>query len=164
LAGGSHAQSAPGRLGARVEGGVKLVRDTLRAAVLRVLAEGPAHGYLILKRIEEATGGYWRPTPGTLYPLLDQLVREGVVEVASVEREVKGGKRVTYRLTPKGWRELASIVLFKAGLRPHYTLFQVVEAIEHLRRAGLEEEAARACSVLRDNLRRVQESLERICR
>ncbi|MEB3851302.1 MAG: PadR family transcriptional regulator [Desulfurococcales archaeon] len=148
----------------RVEGGSRLVRETLRAAVLRVLAEGPSHGYQILKKIEEATQGYWRPTPGTLYPLLDQLEREGVIEKAGVERSnVKSGKRIRYRLTEKGWRELASIVLTKARIRPYYTIFQVVDAIGYLRGAGLDSEAREACETLRRGIRELLERLDASC-
>ncbi len=153
-----------GPAGARLEGGNRLVRETLRAAVLRVLAEGPGHGYQILRRIEEATQGYWRPTPGTLYPLLDQLEREGVIEKVRVETQgVKSGKRIMYKLTPRGWRELAEIVLLKARIRPYYTIFQVVEAIRYLRRAGLEDQAFEACETLRRGLRDLLRAVEDTC-
>ncbi len=146
-------------------GGGRLIRETLRAAVLRILAEGPAHGYSIIKRVEEATLGCWRPTPGTLYPLLDQLEREGVVERVSVETAgVKSGRRVKYRLTEKGWRELASIVIFKARLRPRYTTFQVVEPIALLKKQGYREEAAEACKLLRQGLEEMLRLLDEVCR
>ncbi|MEB2837093.1 MAG: PadR family transcriptional regulator [Desulfurococcales archaeon] len=148
----------------RPSSGGRLVRETLRAAVLRVLAERPSHGYAVIKRIEEATLGCWRPTPGTLYPLLEQLEAEGVIERAGVETaHVKSGRRVKYRLSRKGWEELASIVMFKARLRPFYTTFQVVDAIELLRKAGYEAEAREACRLFKEGLRRLLERLREAC-
>ncbi|WP_062662730.1 PadR family transcriptional regulator [Aeropyrum camini] len=70
-----------------------IIRESLRQLVLRVLAERPYHGYEIMNRIEEITYGAWRPAPGTLYPLLDQLKREGLIRVERMDKEgVKGGE------------------------------------------------------------------------
>ncbi len=45
--------------------------------VLLTLAEGDSHGYALSKSIEAATGGTVRLTPGTLYPLIKQLLADG---------------------------------------------------------------------------------------
>jgi DNA-binding PadR family transcriptional regulator len=71
--------------------------------VLNALLEGPAHGYEIIRRLEERSGGLWRPSAGSVYPMLQQLEDE---ELVTSETESQGGKRV-YQLTDSG-REQAS--------------------------------------------------------
>jgi len=39
------------------------------------------HGYQLMQRITERSDGAWRPSPGTVYPVLAQLEDEGMVEV-----------------------------------------------------------------------------------
>lgn len=79
--------------------------------MLAVLLEGPGHGYDIMQRIEEKTGGAWRPSPGSVYPTLQLLGDEGFV-VAS-ERD---GKRV-FEITETG-RVEAQRRLDEAGGAP----------------------------------------------
>jgi DNA-binding PadR family transcriptional regulator len=75
----------------------KLVpRGFLSSYVLLILKEGPLHGYEIMKKIEERTG-FWRPSPGTIYPLLRSLVKNGLIEVISENDRAK-----KYKLTQKG--------------------------------------------------------------
>jgi DNA-binding PadR family transcriptional regulator len=71
-------------------------RGFLKSFVLLILKEKASHGYEIMEKINEKTG-FWRPSPGTVYPLLRSLEREGLIE------EIKPSvKRRTYKLTPKG--------------------------------------------------------------
>ena len=82
-------------------------RSILRLLVLGLLAEKPMHGYELLKRIEEITRGFWRPSPGTLYSLLKSLREEGLVVTDRVEGSgVPSGLRIVYRLTKKGYDQL----------------------------------------------------------
>lgn len=81
--------------------GPKAGRGDVRAAILALLREGPRNGYQIMSEIEERSGGVWRPSPGAVYPALQQLADEGLVEA-----EEAGGKR-TFRLTEAGQRYLA---------------------------------------------------------
>jgi DNA-binding PadR family transcriptional regulator len=78
-----------GRRGRRARG------DT-RLAVLALLAEQPRHGYEIIQEISERTGGVWRPSPGSIYPTLQQLEDEGLVRTEEAD-----GRR-TVRLTESG--------------------------------------------------------------
>lgn len=69
--------------------------------VLLALADGPKHGYLVMKEVEERTGGEVRLSTGTLYGLIkrfldDELIVELPAEGDSDER------RRPYRLTPFG--------------------------------------------------------------
>ena len=69
--------------------------------VLSALLRGPLHGYAIMKRAEELSGGRVRLATGTLYTALDRLTAEGHVELVSEER-VGGRVRRTYGLTEGG--------------------------------------------------------------
>jgi DNA-binding PadR family transcriptional regulator len=77
-------------------------RGDIRAAILVLLAEQPMHGYQIIQELAERTGGVWRPSPGSVYPTLQQLEDEELVR----ETASDSGKRV-YELTDAG-REQAS--------------------------------------------------------
>ena len=76
-------------------------RGDIRRALLATLEDGPGHGYELIGRLEERSGGVWRPSPGSVYPTLQMLEDEGLVR--SDERE---GKRV-YELTEAGRAEAA---------------------------------------------------------
>ncbi len=71
-------------------------RGDIRWALLEALGDGPAHGYELITRLEERSGGVWRPSPGSVYPTLQMLEDEGLVR--SEERDAK---RV-YELTEPG--------------------------------------------------------------
>jgi len=72
----------------------------VRLAILSLLEEGPKHGYQIIKDLTERSGGLYRASAGTVYPTLQQLEDEGLIQSDS-----QGGRR-TYRLTPEGVVEL----------------------------------------------------------
>jgi PadR family transcriptional regulator PadR len=69
--------------------------------VLAALLGGPLHGYAIMKRAEELSGGRVRLATGTLYTALDRLTAEGNVRLVS-EETVAGRIRRTYGLTEDG--------------------------------------------------------------
>jgi DNA-binding PadR family transcriptional regulator len=78
--------------------GPKAGRGDVRAAILALLREGPRNGYQIMSEIEERSGGAWRPSPGAVYPALQQLADEGLIEA-----EESAGRR-TFSLTDAGHR------------------------------------------------------------
>ncbi len=78
--------------------GPKAGRGDVRAAILALLREGPRNGYQIMSEIEERSRGAWRPSPGAVYPALQQLADEGLIEA-----EESGGRR-TFSLTDAGRR------------------------------------------------------------
>jgi DNA-binding PadR family transcriptional regulator len=80
--------------GGRGRGGRR--RGDIRTALLLALTESPAHGYELIGRIEEKSGGRWRPSAGSVYPTLQLLEDEGLV--TGTERD---GKRV-YAVTEAG--------------------------------------------------------------
>jgi DNA-binding PadR family transcriptional regulator len=78
--------------------GPKASRGDVRAAILALVQEGPRNGYQIMSEIEERSGGAWRPSPGAVYPALQQLADEGLIE-----GEESAGRR-TFTLTDAGRR------------------------------------------------------------
>ena len=69
--------------------------------VLASLLAGPLHGYAIIKRAEDMSGGRVRLATGTLYTALDRLTAEGLVRLVS-EETVAGRIRRSYGLTDRG--------------------------------------------------------------
>jgi DNA-binding PadR family transcriptional regulator len=76
--------------------GPRARRGDVRAALLVLLAEEPRNGYGLMQEIESRSGGVWRPSPGSVYPALQQLEDEGLV------RSVESGGRRQYELTDEG--------------------------------------------------------------
>ena len=76
--------------------GMKARRGDVRAAILAVLAEQPMNGYQIIQEIAERSGGAWKPSPGSIYPTLQQLEDEGLVRA-----DTDNGRRV-FTLTDDG--------------------------------------------------------------
>lgn len=74
----------PGGRGHR-GGGRGRGRGDVRAAILVLLAEQPRHGYDLIRAIEERTDGAWAPSPGSIYPTLQSLQDEGLVQVEEVD-------------------------------------------------------------------------------
>ncbi len=67
--------------------GPRVRRGDVRSAILDVLrtaaeAEGQeqVNGYQIIQQINERSGGAWRPSPGSVYPTIQLLQDEGLVE------------------------------------------------------------------------------------
>jgi DNA-binding PadR family transcriptional regulator len=82
-------------------GGRRMRRGDIRKAKLVALRDEPAHGYEVMRRLEEMSGGLWRPSPGSVYPHLQMLEDEGMVR--STEKD---GTR-TFTLTDTGAAEAA---------------------------------------------------------
>ena len=74
----------------------------LRFVVLKLLEAKPAHGYEIIKAVEERFGGSYAPSPGIVYPTLTLLEEQGLISVAGTD-----GPRKLYGLTDEGRAELA---------------------------------------------------------
>ncbi len=70
----------------------------LRYWVLQILARSPRNGAEILQDMDTATHGWWRPSPGSIYPLLEQLTGEGLIE-----KRPDGRYQLTERLRSSSW-------------------------------------------------------------
>jgi len=98
------------------------LRGHLATLVLSVLARGEAHGYEVLRRIEDAGSGALELKEGTLYPALYRLEQAGLVSARweSSKETRRGPRRRIYRLTAKGkahlnrsrtsWRNFVSVI------------------------------------------------------
>ena len=72
-------------------------RGDVRLAILALLAEGPMHGYEIIRQIAERSQQLWRPSPGSVYPTLQLLVDEGLIDGSEPH-----GKKRLFELTDEG--------------------------------------------------------------
>lgn len=71
-------------------------RGDVRVALLLLIEGGPQNGYQLIQEIERRTDGLWKPSPGSVYPALQQLEDEGLVRAVEFE-----GKRA-FELTDEG--------------------------------------------------------------
>jgi DNA-binding PadR family transcriptional regulator len=79
----------------------KARRGDIRSAALLLLLEEPRNGYQIMQEVEERSGGLWSPSPGSVYPALQQLEDEGLIRAEEVD-----GRKV-FGLTDAGREEVA---------------------------------------------------------
>jgi len=79
--------------------------NTSRYAVLGMLTRGPRTGYDIRREIYGSVRHFWSESYGQVYPVLHQLVQDGLATVV-VEPGVGRPERRVYRLAETGWAEL----------------------------------------------------------
>jgi DNA-binding PadR family transcriptional regulator len=140
----------------------KARRGDVRAAILSLLSEEPRNGYQLIQEIEERSGGEWRPSPGAVYPALQQLADEGLIESDAQD----GGK--TFRLTDSGrayveqhpdemsapWQAMTAHIrddvrdLLGAAARTGAAVMQIVQT-------GSESQVAEARRILGETRRRL---------
>src|ERR1700730_1215034 len=135
--------------------GRKARRGDIRTAALLLLAEEPRNGYQIMQEVEERSDGVWRPSPGSVYPALQQLEDEGLIR----SEEVDGRK--SFRLTDPGeaylrergddkpapWEQMSDDVsdeAFELGKLMREIAFAFVQVV----RTGSEAQMAKAREVL----------------
>ncbi len=105
--------------------------QVLRHLILAVLATNPKlHGYGIYKRIVYVTQSVWKPSIGTLYRTLNEMVNEGLVR-----RESSDYRRLEYEITSTG------LEIFVKETLPHATkaagiLTEFLEAYREIRKRG----------------------------
>ncbi|MGV8876070.1 MAG: PadR family transcriptional regulator [Rhodoglobus sp.] len=78
----------------------RMGRGDVRVAILALLAEESMHGYQIIHEIEKRSKGAWKPSPGSVYPTLQLLADEDLIQANEAD-----GKK-TYTLTEKGHEEV----------------------------------------------------------
>jgi DNA-binding PadR family transcriptional regulator len=134
-------------------------RGDVRQALLTLLAEEPRNGYQLMQEIERRSEGVWRPSPGSVYPALQQLEDEGLV------RPEESDGRKLFHLTEAGraaaaetsgenapWDAVSESVdsdvweLFNVARQVGMAIFQIAQA-------GTAEQNAAAREVL-NNARR----------
>jgi len=130
-----------------------------------LLDEEPRNGYGIMQEIEQRSAGAWRPSPGSVYPVLQQLEDEGLV------RADESGERKVMKLTDAGreyvaerrealgtpW-DTAAAGVSKDMMELRTLISQVVAAVQEVVGSGTDEQHAKA----RDVLAEARRSLYRI--
>lgn len=79
----------------------------LKILVLHILSEGPKNGAELMDAIDVMSHGHWKPSPGSIYPLLSKAVEENLI--------TKRTDR-SYELTNAGREEIS---MFKTGFMTH---------------------------------------------
>jgi DNA-binding PadR family transcriptional regulator len=136
----------------------------VRAALLLALQDGPAHGYELGQRLERASGGAWRPSPGSIYPTLQMLADEEFVIASD-----RDGKRV-YELGRRGQAELKERAERGEGTpwqaasdAPSSELKEAVHALKSAAKqvaaVGTADQVARATTIVVEARRQVYELL-----
>ena len=95
------------RKGGGVDKQIELLQGTLDMLILKAVSLGPLHGYGVLLRIEQISGGRLEIQQGSLYPALYRLEDQGWILSEWGESENKR-KAKYYRLTADGRRRLES--------------------------------------------------------
>jgi len=85
-----------GRRGWGRRGGRRTRRGDVRTAILMLLSEQPMHGYEVIQQISARSGGVRQPSPGSVYPALQMLEDQGLIQAEEAE-----GRR-TFHLTDSG--------------------------------------------------------------
>src|ERR1700758_656466 len=105
----------------------ELLPGTLDLLILKAVSLGPLHGYGVLLRIEQISGGALLVEQGALYPALYRLVRQGLLKASwgtsdnhrrakFYELTAAGRKRV--RQEADGWNRLVAAIASALGTQP----------------------------------------------
>jgi len=68
----------------------------LKIALLKIISEEASHGYGLIRKIEEITDMGWKPSPGSIYPALQELEEKGLIVNKTEDR------KIVYSITEKG--------------------------------------------------------------
>ncbi len=107
----------------------------MRLLVLEALKDGPKRGYEVIRSIRDMFGGWYTPSPGAVYPTLQWLEDEGLIQSETLE---DGKKR--YRITEDGLRFLSDreeqLTAFYEKCK-RATSIEGLELLDSARRLGL---------------------------
>jgi PadR family transcriptional regulator PadR len=84
---------------------LELLQGTLDLLILQTVARGPVHGHAIAKSIEARSGDVLQVGHGSLYPALQRLIKQGLIQGEDGPSE-NNRKARFYRLAPKGRNRL----------------------------------------------------------
>jgi DNA-binding PadR family transcriptional regulator len=138
--------------------GPRARKGDVRAAILDLFAEEAGrtwNGYQLIQEIPARTDGAWRPSAGSVYPALQQLVDEGLIAPEGT------GRRRVYTLTDQGrayveahadelrssWDSAAGVT-DEDAIEFRNLIRQVMMAVMEVRRAGSADQVAQARAVL----------------
>jgi DNA-binding PadR family transcriptional regulator len=81
----------------------KIKRGMLRYLVIEALSTKAMYAYEIIKYIQDKFNGIYKPSPGSIYPILKTLHRKGLINIKEID-----GKKI-YELTNSGFAEFNKI-------------------------------------------------------
>lgn len=85
-----------------------MAAGALHLLLLGLIARmSPIHGYALIRALAESTDGLLQFKPGTIYPILNDLEKQGIVRSSWVSGET-GPQRKAYELTATGREVLTS--------------------------------------------------------
>jgi DNA-binding PadR family transcriptional regulator len=131
----------------------RAARGDVRVAVLLLLAEEPMHGYQLMQAIADRSGGRWTPSPGAIYPTINQLEDEGLVVVtADAGRRLvtltDAGRDYVETRREKMADPFAGYDAATPGTDLKSQLHQVHGAVHQVARAGTDEQRGAAADIL----------------
>jgi len=83
-------------------------RGFLRLVIARLLQSNEMSGTGIMDVLEKRSQGKWRPSPGSIYPMLASMRHDGLIEAVGA-----GGRISTYRLSDKGQERFREVLRHK---------------------------------------------------
>jgi PadR family transcriptional regulator len=84
-----------------------VIQGTLDMLVLKTVSLEPMHGFGIARHIEQVSRGAFKVNPGSLLTALKRLERSGLLDAEW--RSTENSRRARYyRLTRRGWKQLAT--------------------------------------------------------
>lgn len=92
----------------------------LRLYALRTISRNPQTGYDLLKDIEQKTNGKYIPSKGMIYPLLDDMEENGLIEI----QEIGERSKKIFRITPKGKTLLDTIMAKHVEIEKQLDVFR----------------------------------------
>jgi DNA-binding PadR family transcriptional regulator len=146
-------------------------RGDLKYVILDLLKDKPRHGYDIIRELEEQSYGFYKPSPGVIYPTLQMLQEMGYA--SSTEQE---GKKV-YSITEEGLKFLENQSDIADGVRrqmKHKWSFKNIgrmamimreyHALEELLESGLRSLDADKAEQIRQILYQTYQEIESVLR
>ncbi|GMV03923.1 MAG: PadR family transcriptional regulator [Gemmatimonadota bacterium] len=110
-----------------MSGHASLLPGTLDLLILKAVSLGETHGYGVLQRIEQITGGALEIQQGALYPALYRLEHQGMIR-GEWGKSDNNRRAKFYRLTASGrtrfgeeeadWMRLAEAMAMALDARP----------------------------------------------
>lgn len=128
--------------------------------MLALLAEEPRNGYQVIQEIDARTEGAWKPSPGAIYPALNQLEDEGLIvpTEAKTFTVTEAGRAAAAEIDPKPWevvnREMADACPDGAA-RVCEELRRLNTAVESVLDSGTEDDLTAAVDLLTETRRRL---------
>jgi DNA-binding PadR family transcriptional regulator len=149
------------RSGRGERGSRRGARGDVRAAILALLDERPMHGYEMLEELSRRTQELWRPSPGSLYPALQLLEDQGLVQSVSADgrrrfelTEAGRAGQAERLAAPRPWEAMVGTA-DQGAIALRRAMRAVEMAVSQVAEAGTAAQQTRAESLLTELRRRL---------